>query len=210
MHEELDQHIANLRDPSKGWVYRRDAADYLGKTVEKAVAALREVASDKDVDVRTAAEHALGLASAVLAGIKPTDDKRSYTLRELAQGCAKSGRREVAEEANAFVVTTHLKDGRGQRVLLQDITRKDGARLIQILTYCGDANESAMPWALKINTQLGRCALGIAVLDGNDRFVLVNCIPAADATPEMVKTVVKEIAFYGDWIERKLTDLDEF
>lgn len=209
MGNELDKHIATLRDTGAGWVYRRDAADGLGKAIERSAATLRATAKDDDVDVRNAVERALGHASAALAGIKPVVDGE-YELKELAKGCERPGRREVAPDGEAFVVTVQLKGGRAQRVHLREIVRKDGVRLIQILTYCGAFDESAMAWALKMNTQLGRCALGLDASDGGDQFVLVNCVPADEATPAQVKAVVKEIAFYGDWIERKLTGKDAF
>ena len=101
-----------------------------------------------------------------------------------------------------------LKNERAQRVFVQALARKDGVELIQVLTYCGEFNEASMAWALKTNTQLSRCALGVAALDGADHFVLVQCVPAAEARPEVVKSIVKEVAFYGDWIEKKLTGGD--
>lgn len=208
MARELDKHAAVLRDTSAGWVYRRDAAEYLGKLIEKSAAALRANAKDNDVDVRNAVQRALGHASAALAGIKPVVDEE-FSLDDLARACARPGRREVAQDGQGYVITVSLKAGRTQTVYLQPITRKDGARLVQVLTYCGAFDQTAMAWALKMNTQLGRCALGLAARDGNDHFVLVNCIPAGEATPELVKAVVKEIAFYGDWIEHKLTGKDE-
>jgi hypothetical protein len=207
MHKELDRQIAHLRDSDKGWVYRRDAADYLGKTVQKAVAALRETTGDKDVDVRTAAEDALGRASAVLAGIAPVAG-RTYALRELAEACAKPGRREVSQEDDRYAVVVQLREGRSQKVVIQEFSRSEGRQLVQILTYCGGFDASTMPWALKTNTQLGRCAIAVAALDGQEQFVVVNCLPREEATPDQVVETVKEIAFYGDWIEKRLTGQD--
>lgn len=207
MQNDFDKYLATLRDIDAGWVYRRDAADFLGKLIERAAAALRAVEHDNDVDVRTAIERALGHASAALAGVKPVVDT-TYPLDELVKACARPGRREVDRDGNEFTVTAHMKEGRSQRVHLKEIIRQDGAKLIQILTYCGEVDDSTMPWALKMNTQLGRCALGISGRGDKDYFVLVNCIPVDEATPELVKAAVKEVAFYGDWIERKLTGGD--
>ena len=41
-------------------------------------------------------------------------------------------------------------------------------------------------------------------------MVLARTFLASEATPAQVKAAVKEIAYYGDWLELKLTGLDDF
>jgi hypothetical protein len=42
-------------------------------------------------------------------------------------------------------------------------------------------------------------------IDGVRQYVLTSCFPAAEATPQIIKIAVKEIAYYGDWVEQRLT-----
>ena len=50
----------------------------------------------------------------------------------------------------------------------------------------------------------------ICLVVKTDKYlVLVDAYPMHEATPGMVKSSVKETAFYGDWIESKMTGMDE-
>ena len=47
--------------------------------------------------------------------------------------------------------------------------------------------------------------------EGDEEFFdLVSSTIASETSPEEIKAAVKEVAFYGDWIENKLTGSDEF
>ena len=41
-------------------------------------------------------------------------------------------------------------------------------------------------------------------------FVMANCFLASHVSPAELKAAVKEIAFYGDWIEKEMTGADNF
>jgi len=207
---ELEKLAKQLHDPEAGWVVRRDAAENLGKAACFVLDALREHADEMDVDVRRAVDHALGEASAALAGVPPLPQVKQYTLEELAKACAKDGERVVAPHGKGFVVQVTLKSGRRQAVYLNHHQRKDGMELIRIFTECGPPREDALEWALRANMKITHGALALTKDSGEERLVLTDCYLAHAATPAEIKASVKELAFYGDWIESKLTGLDDF
>lgn len=210
MTEKLEKLAQKLHDPDTGWVIRRDAAETLGKIAYFALDALREHADEMDVDVRRAIDQALGEASAALAGVAPLPKLKQYTLEELAKGCAKDGERVVAPHGKGFVVQVTLKSGRHQAVYLNHHKRKDGMELIRIFTECGKPREDALEWALRANMKIAHGALALTKDDGEERLVLTDCYLTHAANPAEIKASVKELAIYGDWIESKLSGLDDF
>ena len=48
----------------------------------------------------------------------------------------------------------------------------------------------------------------LAEEDGEDRLVLINNFVTSQATPRGIRACVKEMAAYGDWIEKKLSGED--
>ncbi len=210
MTEELEKLAKELRNAQAGWVARRDAAEALGKIACRTLEVLHEHADEMDVDVRRSVEQALGKASAALAGVAPLPQVKQYTLEELAKACAKDGERVVAPHGKGFVVQVTLKSGRRQAVYLNCHKRKDGTELIRIFTECGKPREDAFEWALRANMNVSHGALALTRDSGEERLVLTNCYLAHAATPAEVKASVKELAYYGDWIESKLSGLDDF
>jgi len=208
--EQLESLVKQLEASKAGWVLRRDAAENLGKAACFALNALREHADEMDVDVRRSVDEALGQASAALAGIPPMPQVKQYTLEELAKACEKDGERLVAPHGKGYVVQVTLKSGRKQAVYLNHHKRKDGTELIRIFTECGKPREDAYVWALRANMKISHGALALSKDSGEERLVLTNCYLAHVAMPAEVKASVKELAHYGDWIESKLTGLDDF
>lgn len=206
-----DQLANDLRNQHAGWVTRRDAAEGLGKVAAHAAEVLREHASDTDRDVRTAVRTSLGWIAAEVRGMKPVPQDRSYTLEELATACARKGKRELAQHGDGYSMTVKGKDEREQVVYIMPAKRKDGEDLVRVYTRCGPANEDQLRWALESNLSLshGAFALSGEFADGGGvEFVIINVFIASEATPEEVKASVKEMAFYGDWLEKKLTGQD--
>lgn len=210
MAKDVDSLIKVLRNRDSGWVHRRDAAEALGKTGAEIADTLRSLLDDSDVDVRRSIKEALGWASAGLRNVRPIPQNRPYTLEELAKACERPGRREVAKEGDGYIVTATLREGRTQRVDIKPYTPKDGKNLIRVYTRCGKPTEEAYLWALKTNMSLSHGALALTEENGEEIIVMTNCFLADETTPEEIKAAVKELAFYGDYIEKKLTKLDEF
>lgn len=209
MSQSLEKTISSLHDRDAGWVSRRDAAEALGKVAAEAVSALVAQKDEPDVDVRTAVRSALGWASAGLRSIKPVPQSRSYTLEELANACAKEGRRKVEGKGDEYIVYVTTKEGRQQIVYITPDRRSDGLDLVRVYTRCGPAGADTMRWALENNLKLVHGALALSTADGREEFVIVNCLIAGEATPDGVLASVKEMAHYGDWMEQKLAGRDE-
>lgn len=214
MAEELLKHveaaIGRLADRGTGWVTRRDAAEALGRASGKAVEALRAHSQDKDVDVRLGVERALATASASLAGMSFRGPDRGEPLSTLARACEKPGEREVTQHGNGYAVRVKLNGDRHQVVYIDPHRRKDGVELVRVFSYCGAFSVEGMKWALQANMKLTQAALALVEAEGEERFVITNCFLATEVSPLAMKQSVKEIALYGDWMENKLTGLDEF
>lgn len=206
MYEELRRAIDELRNDKAGWVTRRDAAEVLGKVARQALAALDAHRADPDRDVRKAVERALERVSAP----PPSEmDDRTFSLKELARGCEKQDERTVSPHGEGFSVVVRLAEERTQTVYIMPHRRRDGTSLVRMYSYCGDADPEVMAWALRSNSKLVHCAFAVQREDGADRIVLVNSLVHGKASPPAVKASVKEIAFYADWLEKKLTGLDD-
>lgn len=206
-----DQMATDLRNQNAGWVTRRDGAEGLGRLAAHAAEVLREHASDTDRDVRTAVRTALGRVAAEVRGMKPVPQDRSYTLAELAKACERTGKRELVEHGDGYAVTVKGKDGREQTVFIVPAKRKDGVDLVRVYTRCGPAQDDQFRWALESNLSLSHGAFALSdefANGGGAEFVIINVFIASEATPEEVKASVKEMAFYGDWLEQKLTGQD--
>lgn len=210
MWEEIDSAIEKVRDTKAGWVTRRDAVELLGKVAVKAIDALQEASEEMDVDVRRSVDDMLGKAAAALKGAKPKFDGGPLTLETLAKACAKEGARTVEADNEGFVVRVALKDGRHQTVHMRQFKREDGVTLVQVYTVCGKADEKSYAWALRANMKLIQGAVAIAKQGDDERFVLTMCFLAGEVTKPEIKAAVKEAAYYGDWIEQKVSGQDEF
>ena len=208
MDEHVQKQIDELKDTGAGWVNRRDAVVWLGNAARDAIQALQEHVDDSDVDVKSAVGDALRLIA--LPDAPPLNaHKRIYSLESLATACAKPGQREVASKGAGYTVSVQLPEGRHQTVYLNVNKNKEGVELLRIFSYCGEVTEKALYWGLKNNTNLLNCALAILKEDGVRKFVLIENCRFEDATPDQVERAVKEIAVYGDWLEKKLGDKDE-
>jgi len=210
VYEELNHAISVLADSKASWVNRRDAAEHLGETAHRALTALNAYQSDSDVDVREATKKAFQRGTSGLSETARSTPGGGFTLDELVRGCEKTGERAVTRHGDAYLVSVKLRENRNQAVHVTVLERKDAPKAVRIFTYCGNPSPDALKWALQANLKLARGALALTG-DGDDaRLVLVETRPLDDLTPERLKACVKEIAGYGDWIEQKMTGLDDF
>ncbi len=206
MYEELQKTIRELGDRKAGWVTRRDAAEVLGNLARQSLAALDAHRADNDVDVRMAVARALGNINSPPPS-ELTD--RTYSLKELVDGCAKPGSRTVEPHGKGYAIRVNIDDARGQAVYVMPHKRRDGTSLVRVYSYCGKPTDEVLNWAMRSNAKLVHCAFAVEPNGEKDQVVLVNNFVHGKATPAMVKASVKEIAFYADWLEKKLTGLDE-
>lgn len=210
MWEQIDGAIEKLKDTKAGWVTRRDAVELLGRVAVKSLDALQDASEEMDVDVRRSVDDMLGKAAAALQGVKPKLDSGPISLEDLAKSCAKEGVRVIEPEDEGFVVRVKLKDDRQQNVHLRRFSRADGVALVQVYTVCGKADEKSYAWALRANMKLIQGAVALAKQGDDERFVLTMCFLASEVTKSEIKAAVKEAAYYGDWIEQKVSGQDEF
>lgn len=210
MWEQIDGAIEKLKDTKAGWVTRRDAVELLGRVAVKSLDALQDASEEMDVDVRRSVDDMLGKAAAALQGVKPKLDSGPISLEDLAKSCAKEGVRVIEPEDEGFVVRVKLKDDRQQNVHLCRFSRADGVALVQVYTVCGKADEKSYAWALRANMKLIQGAVALAKQGDDERFVLTMCFLASEVTKSEIKAAVKEAAYYGDWIEQKVSGQDEF
>jgi hypothetical protein len=209
VYEGLETAIADLKNGSAGWVTRRDGAEVLGEFAARSIAALHQHRQESDVDVQAAVARQLSRASATLEGVSP--EPRQYTLAELVQSCAKGEIRLVSEHGDGYQVEVKFQDDRHQVVYITPYKRRDGVELIRVFTYCAkDPDQDVLTWAMRSNAKLVQCALGVFFEDGVEKLVLLNNFILSETTPTEIKAAVKEIAFYGDWLEEKVTGMDDF
>lgn len=209
----LDEIIAALNDTNAGWVARRDAAEALGELARKSLAALRARADEKDTDVRAAVERALATIAVpdAPAGGDGEGEERNAppTMKALALACVKKPKRAVRRDENGFTVRVQMKDDRTQDVQVVRYTRDDGRELIRITTDCGPADSETIGWAVRNNGQFMYCAFTVEEREGTEHLRIVKNFDMKHVTPGLVRDAVKEMAHYGDWMEKKLTGKDD-
>src|SRR5690606_32607169 len=106
-------------------------------------------------------------------------------------------------KGDGFVVRVQCRDGRTQDVLIAPHQRSDGRELIRVSTQCGEADADTIAWAIRSNAELMYCAFSVVSKGDEERLIIVNNFNPDEVTPTMVKDAVKEIAYYGDWLESK-------
>jgi len=207
MEGSISDLVKTLDNPENGWVVRRDAAEALGKIAAESVTALAGHLKDKDMDVLIAVEACLEPLHVLLQ----TRDKqrKHYSLRDLAQACQKQGERDVETHETGYAVTVTLPNKRRQRVYIMRYKSKDGRDMVRIFTMCGKANKDYEHLALQLNRKFSHAAFAVQKWKDADFLILVNNILRQEATPDMVKRCIKEMAYYGDWLEEKIEGTDE-
>ncbi len=205
----LDQHIRKLADPDSGWVNRRDAAQALGAVAARAVQILKSYEREPDKDVRASIDHALGVARAGLDGIAPAAGT-GFTMDDFAREIHRPPSRTVEKFGEGLSVTVALPNKNNQRIIVEPHDGATEMKLIRIYTRCGKPRDGSYDWALRTNMNTAQCALALTEEDGEEIYWLVNHFLADQATPSEIKAAVKEISFYGDWIEQKMTGQDKY
>ncbi len=208
MADELDGAAAALADLSATWVARRDAAEWLGKIAARALAGLAANRQEQDPDVRSAVERALSDAKRGLGG---ADGGRSTaTIEGLVKAVEKPGKRDVTPVDGGFEISVKLHGDRAQRLRVVQAKSQDGGDTVRISTRCGPGVDKALKWALKTNAGFTHCGIALIEENGASYFDLVHSILLETATVDEFKACVKEMAFYGDWAEEKLTGGDAY
>ncbi len=208
MADDLDRAITQLSNRDGTWVARRDAADFLGKVAARARTALSQFAQDADTDVRGAVAKALGDAAWRDAG--RDSPAAQLTLEELVRAVERTGKRAARPVDGGFEVAVTLKNGRTQKVLVTRGTSEAGAETIRVRSRCGLADPKSTGWALRSNDRLPHCSIAIVEDGGQEWFEIGHSLRAQKATPDELRACIKEVAFYADWAEARLSKQDSF
>lgn len=208
MADELDRAVTALGDRSATWVARRDAAEWLGKIASRALAGLASARHEEDPDVRAAVERALSESKRGLGGV--SGERSQATIDGLVKAIEKPGKRDVTSIDGGFEIKVALHGDRSQRIRVVQGKSQDGGETVRVSTRCGPAADKALKWALKTNAGFTHCGMALIEDGGESYFELVQSILLETATVDEFKACVKEMAFYGDWAEEKLTGGDAY
>lgn len=211
MFADLEKALDSLKDKDAGWVTRRDSADALGDAARFAIDALKSFLDESDVDVRLGVERALKLVGNSLDMKSVSAPRKTdQSLPSMIVDLEKPGSRTVERDGEGFRIEVILpRTDRKQIVYVKPYQRKDGVSLVRIYTFCGTPTDESYIWALRTNTRLAQGYLALVEGEGGDRLALMNCYIASELSAAELKASVKEVSYYGDWVESKLSNLDE-
>ena len=202
-YKTVDEARSVLADTTATWVDRRDAADTLLSLARQATAALQTHRDDSDRDVSLAVQSALKRLDA------PSELLEPMSMGELVMASAKPGSREVSKDDQGYKVEVTLKNKRTQTVFVQEHQRTEKVKIVRVYTLCGPPKDEACRGALEANAKLVQSAVARIDHEGTKQFALIQCFLDGYITKTEMHASIKEVAFYGDWLEGKMTGLDK-
>ena len=207
MADDIQRATDALADRNNTWVARRDAAEWLGKAAGRAVhSLLANRVSDGDRDVQDAINRALSDAKQTFG--KAAASPGPLTIEALVKAVERPGTRDVTPVDGGYAIKVALRDGRSQTLTVTQAKSQSGGDTVRISTRCGPATDKALRWALKTNGGFTHCGMTLVEENGQSWFDLVNAILLETATVDEFKACIKEMAFYGDWAETKVSSGD--
>jgi hypothetical protein len=207
MINELRKAIKKLADPNGGWATRKEIAEQLGTLAREAILALRDQKSAQDQDVRAAVRAALKQLPIVRV-TEASAAHKPHALADIASACAKEGQRSVSELDDGYKVVVKIGVDREQDVFIRPELKEDGTKLLRVSTICGKPDASSAAWALRTNVSLIGCAFAVENHGRFEHLILVQNFDWAKTSPAEVLAAVKQVAFYGDWLEKRLAEDD--
>ena len=221
----VDPLLGALHDPSEG--VRYVAASVLGKLRdEKAIDPLIEAMNDPACS--SAAADALKELTGEDFGVNPgrwaawhkgevvpqegapsRGKPAPLTDPELVRQALAGLADEVDTSGDEFVARIPRHSGRFQTVRIAPARKDaDGNSIIFIDTVCGPASKPHYEWALRKNLEVPFGAIAVRDITSEPHFVLVNTLLRETADPAEVRACVKNIARWGDTIEKALQEED--
>lgn len=117
----------------------------------------------------------------------------------------------IASRGDRHTVEVLLPDKRKQRVCVDfSATDSEGAALVRLYTPCAKASADKYEWALKNNMNLSYGAIGLARIEGEYWFTMVNTHLRATVHPEALAKSILTLARKGDTVERLLSGEDKY
>lgn len=199
-----------LGNVKAGWVSRRDAAENLGKAACQAILALQRAQDEPDVDVQRAVIKAMDdIRATQLNPDRPAQPAAPPSLKELAEALEKPGKRSVSATSEGYAIRLTLPEGRLQTVNVCPFTDHEGVAQFRFLSPCCEIKPECFQKALRANAQITVGSLCIGAVDGEPRILMVRFLDATRVTPREFKAMVKQVAFYADWVEQRLGSGDD-
>jgi hypothetical protein len=208
MNECIQEWTGKLSNQDAGWVIRRDAAEKLSQIAEESIMLLKSHRDDSDRDVQKEVSDALLRIKSLAENTEASEINHKPSLEKLVKALKKPGSRDVNAVSDGFDITVSLNDGRTQTVNVSPGKSQSGNDLVHVTSICGEAIEKVHAWALKSNVQFSHCALATKTIDSKSMLVMVKSFLAEEVSFRQLKASVKEIAYYGDWVESKLDKED--
>lgn len=209
MSKSVDRFVKGLADTDSGWVGRRDAAEGLGRVAQDAIRGLKTYEKDSDQDVKAAVLGSLRDCTQVLAGVDANTTLASApALEKCVAALEKPGSRDLTKSGDVFSLQVSTTKGRSQTVLIEAKKSNTKRDVICVSTVCAKAEPESYEWALKNNPKMSHCALGVEDREGEATLVLMNNLLADSLSFAELKLTVKEVAYYGDWVEEKFSKDD--
>ncbi len=170
--------------------------------LQELIAAKRNVVEARDALRAIAGDNGAGAAQNDLGS---DDEDDSMTDEELLSAALRDIPAEISGSAPYFAVNVALSDGRSQEVYV-DFSRvdPDGRPIVYLCTACGAVDQAKFEWALKLNMIIPYGAIGIAKVEDDDCFAMVNTYLRETANPREIGFSVKTLASEGDSIEKAL------
>ena len=209
---------------------RSEAVKALGEIGDPAAApALQTALKDSSYGVYTAAQRALEQigekpeppekpadqppADAKSGGkfeptAKPARTKKTVkvNITALMEGTLKHTDITHTKRGSNHSLTVPLPNGRKQKVIVSFSAKDDdGAPLVTLQSICAPENPKLYREALKMNARLPYGAVGVARVDGQGYFVLVDTQLARSAQPVELRKSIMTLAAKADAIEKNLT-----
>lgn len=197
--------------------YTADSLNELIDIIQNAsVPNVREFCDDVSLDIA----ECVSLMMAKTPGNRPKDATEAMQLLMAILGEARDIESLLSEafpgtegvtwirQDKQYVITVDLPNSRRQTVIVEPSDHKASERLLVIYSTCCDADPNYFEQALKLNSELSHCSIGLRVIDDVQRFVMTNAYPRATADVEEVRESVKEIAEHADAVEKLLTGED--
>ncbi len=134
---------------------------------------------------------------------------RLRSLEELVDAALEGEALHWAVSATGIEVSVPLPEGRGQRVLIEELVSDlDGEELVRISSPCAPLSAEYCQRALELNAESHHGAIAIHEVGGALHFVARSSYPRATCDPEEVRRSVYSIAHLADRIEHTLTGED--
>jgi serine/threonine-protein kinase len=127
-------------------------------------------------------------------------------IRDSAKGldCFIQGARDT------FRVILSLPGERLQEVVIEARDGKNNERYLEVFSVCGPANPAYHAYALKLNAQLTFGSISIHEILGKPMYVMSRTFMRDTVRTEEVRDALLEIARRADYVEERMTHLDQY